>query len=305
MKNQLKTPILLILFNRPDCTAQVLDAVRSVQPKSLYIAIDGPRKENGEDMRACQRVKELIETIDWKCDVKTRIRKENLGCKYGPVDAIRWFFQHVNEGIILEDDIIPDMSFFYFCQGLLEKYRYDTHIGLISGDNFIHNYTGRYSYFFSKYSQTNGWATWRRVWKLYDIHIKRWPEMKKAHLLDKLFPNIWTRVYWTLIFDAVYNNEIQSAWDYQWTFSSWVHGLFSIMPKTNLIRNIGFGRKDATHTKRINWISRIPVIPMKFPLVHPEQKVVDPAFDELLQKRMYILWKELVMNPYRKWRTFL
>ena len=156
------------------------------------------------------------------------------------------------------------------------------------------------SYYFSRYSQTWGWATWKRTWKLYDIHMKRWPEMKGKHMVEKMFPNIWTRTYWTWIFNAVYRGEIPSAWDYQWTFMSWLHGLLTIMPTVNMIQNTGIGSKDATHTKYTNWMSSIPVKPMTFPLKHPKGKIINSALDTLLQRRMYVLWKELVMSIYRK-----
>jgi len=304
MGSQLKTSVLLIAYNRSECTRQVLSVLRKIRPKKLYLACDGWKDE--EDRKKCEDVRSLVYTINWKCRVHTLFHRKNLGSGNAPYEAMRWFFSHEKMGIILEDDILPDVTFFRFASELLQTYQNDKMVGCISGGNVIApEISIDSSYYFSGYSQTWGWATWRRAWKLYDIHIKRWPEMKKTRLLEKLFSNIWTRVYWTLIFDAVYNGEMTSAWDYQWTFSSWVHGLFSIMPKNNLIRNIGFGRKDATHTKRMNWISRIPVIPMKFPLIHPKDKFVNPTFDELLQKRMYVFWKEFVMNLYRKLRSIV
>jgi len=298
-QKQLHTPVLLISYNRPECTKKVLSVLRGVQPADIYMAWDGWKHK--KDRKKCKEVRLLVNSIDWKCRVHTLFHKKNLGSRDGPYTAMKWFFRHEKMGIILEDDIVPNETFFRFCEELLQKYEYDIHVGSISGGNVIaSDISISGSYYFSRYSQTWGWATWKRTWKLYDIHMKRWPEMKGKHMVEKMFPNIWTRTYWTWIFNAVYRGEIPSAWDYQWTFMSWLHGLLTIMPTVNMIQNTGIGSKDATHTKYTNWMSSIPVKPMTFPLKHPKGKIINSALDTLLQRRMYVLWKELVMSIYRK-----
>jgi hypothetical protein len=295
---QLKTPVLLISYNRPECTRRVLSAIRTVRPKRLYMACDGWKNE--EDRKKCEEVRLLTRAIS------RLFNKNNLGSRNAPYEAMKWFFRNEKMGIFLEDDIVPDVTFFRFCEEVLKKYEQDKTVGCISGGNVIASKISiDSSYYFSRYSQTWGWATWRRAWKLYDLRMNRWPEMKKTRLLEKLFSNIRTRAYWTRIFDAVYTGEIQSAWDYQWTFMSWVHELVTVMPKVNMVRNIGIGVKSATHTKASNWINKIRVLPMKFPLVHPQEKKINDVFDELLQKRMYVFWKEFVMSFYRKWRALV
>jgi hypothetical protein len=300
MKKHLKTPVLLIAYNRLELIKQVLSILQEVRPKRLYIALDGPKKGSVKDVLACQCVKGLIKNIDWQCDIRTLSQKKNVGSKYGPYKAMKWFFKHEDNGIILEDDILPDKSFFYYCEDLLEKYKDDKRVGSISGNNFTDIRAFPYSYFFSTYSQTWGWATWKRVWKQYDIELKKWPTYKKENLLSKIFDNRMSILYWNLIFDAVYRGEINTAWDYQWTCMNWVHKYLTIIPGRNLAVNIGIGVQGATHTRMKNKFSDFLTYEMKFPLIHPKTMTINTVFDEYIQKNNYVLWKELGMNFIRK-----
>jgi hypothetical protein len=271
-----------------------LDKIRKARPERLYFAVDGPRLGKDGDAKKCEEVKSLIEQIDWQCEVKTLFSNKNLGCKFGPYQAINWFFGDVQEGIILEDDVLPDMSFFYFCEELLFKYRDNNRIASISGNNFQfgRNKTDD-SYYFSHFSHTCGWAAWRRVWQEYDLDIKNWPELKNKKWLKTIFKNPLDRFYWRLIFNAIYDGRIDSAWDYQWTFMVWTKKYLSILPNQNLISNIGFGSEDATHTKGKSKLAEIPVEPMQFPLKHPEIIKRNIGADEFTQKNNYVLWKEI------------
>ena len=161
------TPILFLVFNRPDTTSKVFQRIREIQPLKLFIAADGPRPEKEGEKEKCETVKRsVLENIDWPCEVKTLFRNNNLGCGKAVSNAITWFFQNVEEGIILEDDILPDKSFFNFCKDLLEKYRYDERIKVIGGSN-IHKKAGiKDSYYFSSICRIWGWASWRRVWTM-------------------------------------------------------------------------------------------------------------------------------------------
>ena len=153
------SPVLFLVFNRPETTRQVFEAIRTAKPPRLYIAADGPRLEREGERASCEEVRKIALEVDWECDVNTLFRVENLGCKRGPSEGISWFFEHEDEGIILEDDCLPDQSFFSFCEELLERYRNDTRIMAISGNNFQH---GRkrteYSYYFSRYFHGWGWT---------------------------------------------------------------------------------------------------------------------------------------------------
>jgi hypothetical protein len=185
----LQTPVLFVIFNRLDTTNIVFKAIRKAQPKKLYIAADGPRPGNVSDEEKCTSIRKLVINVDWDCELKTLFREENLGCGLGPASAYDWFFEHEEEGIILEDDCLPDPSFFIYCQELLEKYRHDTKIMHITGSNFQKGWQNDedYSYYFSSYPHEWGWATWRRAWKLYDFKVQKYPELdKKDYLMDTL-----------------------------------------------------------------------------------------------------------------------
>jgi hypothetical protein len=242
-----KSPVLLLVFNRPDTTAQVLNKIREAKPTKLYVAADGARANREDEALKCQQVREIINEVDWKCDVKTLFRTENQGCRLAVSSAITWFFEQEEEGIILEDDCLPNKSFFYFCDEMLERYRDDTRIRHISGTNLQpQQQWGEASYYFHESTIIWGWASWRRVWKDYDSELTRYtvPEVK-SHI-NKIFANQFLAQQWLEIFKALKQKQIDT-WDYQLAFlNHFNHGL-SISPNTNLVSNIGF-RPDATHT---------------------------------------------------------
>lgn len=300
MQKSFNTPVLLIAFNRPDLAREVLAQIRGVRPIKLYLAVDGAR--NNVEKSKVDEVKKIINQIDWDCKVKTLFADKNYGCKLGPVRAMDWFFRNEEMGIILEDDILVSQSFFYFCQELLSLYKNNFKIGSISGDNYFGISGGKYSYMFSKYSQTWGWATWRRVWQKYDIKIKDWPKRKKDGWLKNILPTREAVIYWKLIFDAVYKCEINSAWDYQWTYMNWINNFLTIIPTKNLATNIGIGRAEATHTKMKGKLFDYPKYDIDIPLRHPELIEVNEKLDEEIQNTNYVLWKEVLMNLYRKFR---
>ena len=166
-------PVLLIIFNRPDTTARVFEAIRAARPTELYIAADAPRENRSEDKRLCEEAKKITEKIDWPCEVHRLYQEKNLGCKRGPIASITWFFENVEAGIILEDDCVPHPSFFAFCSELLEKYADDKRIMHVSGNNFqFGKMRGDASYFFSEYTLSWGWATWRRAWQRFAHRIR-------------------------------------------------------------------------------------------------------------------------------------
>lgn len=283
----MKSPILLIVFNRVESAKKVFDAVRLARPKKLYIVADGPRKNIADDSDKCRRVRDIVSQVDWPCEVFKIFRDDNRGTKYGIAEAINWFFEQEEEGIILEDDIVPLPSFFQFCDEMLNYYRDNVNVSVISGNNSIAPYClGEESYFFTKYTFLWGWASWRRAWKHFDITMKNWPEWKESGGLKKISDgNIYFEYYWQNLLDTVYTEQLNTCWDYQWLFNNWQHGFLSVMPKNNLITNIGFGA-GATHTK-----SDIPEYLIKaepkdilFPIVHPQKIVRDINADKLFDK---------------------
>lgn len=241
-------PILFLVFNRPDTTARVFEAIRAARPTQLFVAADGPRPgREGEDLR-CRQVREIATAVDWPCTLTTLLREQNLGCKRAVSSAIDWFFQQVPEGIVLEDDCLPDPTFFGYAAELLARYRDDPCVMSISGDNFISaTWTSAESYYFSVFTHIWGWASWRRAWARYDVDMADWPAQRQAGLMQRLFPRSRrAQAHWTALLDRVARGEIDT-WDYQWVYATWKAGCLSCMPAVNLISNIGFG-PGATHT---------------------------------------------------------
>lgn len=243
----LQTAVLFLVFNRPDTTAQVFEAIRQAKPPRLYVAADGPRANREGEAERVTRVREIATTVDWPCEVKTLFREENLGCKYAVSEGITWFFEHEEQGIILEDDCLPHPDFFCFCEILLDRYAEDERVSVITGNNFQDGQKrGEGAYYFSRHNHVWGWASWRRAWRKADMKIKFWPEMKLSLAWLAAMPDKVERKYWENIFDQVYRAEI-GTWDYPWTASVWYHGGLTATPNVNLVSNIGFG-PDSTHT---------------------------------------------------------
>lgn len=288
-----KTPILFIIFNRPDTTLQVFNEIKKIKPSKLYVVADGARKTKVGEKEKCEETRKIIEGIDWECEVFKDYSDINLGCKHRVSSGIDWFFKHEEQGIILEDDCLPDQSFFFFCEEMLEKYKNNESVGMVSGDNFqFGKIKNEYSYYFSMYSHIWGWATWRRAWEKYDVQINSWPQIKKEKVLRKIF-NIKDSFYWSSIFDDVYKNKIDT-WDYQWSYTCFIHNFLSIMPANNLISNIGFDDKNSTHTKNKSKFSSMKTTPLSFPLRHPKEIVRNIESDTITQKNNYPFWRYII-----------
>jgi len=287
------TPILFLIFNREDTSQRVFDAIRQRKPKYLFIAADGARKHKRGEAEKCQRVRDIIKQVDWDCELKTLFREENLGCKLAVSSAITWFFENVEQGIILEDDCLPDPSFFPYCEELLDKYRDDTRIGHISGNNFLPGIIEEgLSYDFCSCPHIWGWATWRRVWKNFDLNLSFWEEQKDRQSF--LFNNSREKIYFSsFIPDALANKKNFSVWDTQYWFSLRLQNQLSIYPAVNLVTNIGLGDPNASHTTKKNEKHLIPVSGIHFPLKHPQYVLRNKKIDDTTIKKLFFSWKRL------------
>jgi hypothetical protein len=242
----LQTAVLFLVFNRPDTTKRVFEAIRRAKPPRLYVASDGPREGKPGEVERVKAVRAAATAVDWPCEVKMLFRDKNLGCKHAVSSAITWFFENEEQGIILEDDCLPSQSFFWYCEELLNKYKQDENIYVISGDNSGPEAIGmKEGYGFCKYPLIWGWATWASVWEKYDVNITDWPKNK-----DQLIKNISnyspTKRFWAKLFEDLYGGKIDT-WDYQLTYLLLSNSAKCIVPRVNLISNIGFG-DNATHT---------------------------------------------------------
>lgn len=242
------TPVLLIIFNRPDTTARVWEAIRAVQPPVLLIAADAARHP-GEEAQV-QAARAITEQVDWPCTLHRRYASTNQGCKWGPYNAISWGFELVEEMIILEDDCLPHPDFFRFCDSMLQQYRYQPRVMHIGGSSFI-PFPIDESYYFSKYTHIWGWATWKRAWQNFDISMSAWSKEKNHSVVSIKNNSKKEARFWTSIFEMASSINNNSIWDYQWTFHIWNAKGVCIVPSKNLVSNLGFG-EFATHTKHIN-----------------------------------------------------
>lgn len=309
MNNSLKTPVVLFAFNRPDITERVFDEIKKAKPEKLFLVLDGHRNE--ADKQKCDAVKKILENVDWECDVHRNYSNINMGCDPRVASGIDWVFQNADRAIFFEDDCLPHQSFFRFCDELLEKYKDDKEIMHISGDNFQDG-NGRFkceeSYYFSAISQSWGWASWRRAWQLYDADMKRWPEFKRENKFKKIFRNKAVITYWDTLLQKFYDKK-RINWDGRWTFACFANGGLSIMPRVNLISNIGFGN-NATHTKQQKHkFNSLPTYPVDFPLIHPKEKKINYVAEEYTMKQVFgvnenlkqrIKWwlKSILPKPY-------
>ena len=283
-------PILFVIFNRPHTAEKVMQTIRRQRPARLYVAADGPRTFPADESRACELARSVAVSVDWPCQVFTLFRRENLGCKRAVASAIDWFFAHEEEGIILEDDVVATSSFFQLCSELLEQYRDDTRVGMISGTNFQQaDASQKPSYYFSHLYQIWGWATWKRAWKQYDHSMSQWPDFKSQDGFARLGLSRSFENYYSPIFDAVAAGKIDS-WAYQWMFTGLSTNTFAVMPSVNMVSNIGFG-PHATHTKKKNdWKANMRVADIDFPLCHPLFFNVRHDIDLLTVKRVRSPW---------------
>lgn len=270
----LKKPIAFFVFNRPEVTQAVFERIALAKPPVLLLIADGPRSHVANEAEKCARVRQIISSIDWPCEIHKNFSEQNLGCKRRLSSGLDWVFSTVEEAIVLEDDCLPEPSFFRFCEEMLDRYRDDERVMMVSGDCFLPpdfpfgGKKGGYSYYFSRNPHIWGWASWRRAWEKYDLEMKLWPELKSIGFLNDLLPDEKSVKYWTNTFDAVYSGKV-NTWDFQWHFAQWVNHGFSIAPAQNLITNIGFG-VDATHTTQdAPGYSNLKTSPLSFPLMHP------------------------------------
>jgi hypothetical protein len=271
-------PVALFVFNRPNLTTQVFERIRAAGPRRLLIVADGPRATRPEDVQLCEATRRIVTSPDWGCDLLTHFADVNLGCRHRMSSGLDWVFEQCSEAIILEDDCLPHSSFFHFCSEMLSHYREDSRIMHVSGDNFQGGRRrGDGSYFFSRYSLSWGWASWRRAWRYFDLTIPSWPLARKERWLESILENPLELKYWTNIFDRVHRGEMD-AWDYQWQFTCWSQSGLSIQPNDNLVSNIGVG-PDSTHFKQgPNNMIGIPVRELG-KVVHPSAMVANREAD--------------------------
>lgn len=292
-------PVLILGFNRPDRVRQLIERLRIIQPRKIFLAVDGPRGNRPVDSDLVLETQGLVSLLDWDCEVKTLFQEKNLGCAHGVSTGIDWFFSHVSEGIILEDDVLPDPTFFRFCAELLNKYRDDPRVWCISGSNRLPSsqLPGKYSYRFSSIPQVWGWATWRDRWDKYSLDIKNWRSqgLSNYELLKTVSYSPSAFAFWSANFDLMAKMAVDT-WDIQLVNAAMRNKALAVIPNSNLVENIGWG-ESATHTHE-EPKSLQPVREISFPLQHPPVEV-DSSADRLMNRVVY------EATPIGLWRQFM
>ncbi len=294
MKQQFDIPILFIVFNRPDTTAIVFQRIREIRPVKLFVAADGPRPTKEGETERCQVVRKIItKGIDWDCDVQFKFSDVNLGCGKAESSAMLWFFEIVGEGIVIEDDTLPDTSFFSYCKEMLAYYRNDESISMIGGNNFQNGKKrGDGSYYFSNMTHSWGYASWWRAWKDYDYSLATFDELKIKQIIERKFYKVDERHYWM----KVYHNMlvgVYDTWDFQFLFKMWEKDTMCIIPNENLVTNIGFGN-NATHTINADDPLANNSLGSINKIIHPLSKEISFEADRFFFKNY--------MKPVTKWR---
>jgi hypothetical protein len=317
-----KTPILFIIYNNPRVTKIVFDRIRELKPQYLYISADGPKSNLKYDYDEITETRNIINQIDWNCSVKKRFLDENLGCKKGVSSAITWFFENENEGIILEYDCLPDLSFFHFCENLLNKYRHNSNIYSISGNNFDFKFQKSSnfniqldsSYTYSNLSKIWGWATWKRAWKNFDITMSDFPSFIKEKKIESKISGKKNQKYWLNKMKDVFEGRNNSTWGFIWLYTILNHDAYCITPNVNLVSNIGFGI-NATHAKDDKSVFSNIEAKKIINIVHPKEIILnkdsDTIFSNYLRKsefRNEIIVKlkkiipHILKDLYKKWK---
>lgn len=278
--------VLYLIYNRPRLQSESFAKIRAARPRRLFIAADGPRRDKADELEKCEEARRVVHKVDWPCEVLTLFREENIGCQAAVGGAITWFFRHVSEGIIIEDDCVASQAFFEFANELLDYYREDSRVWCVNGTNFQGGvWRGDGSYFFSIFHQPWGWATWRRCWLHYDESLSRWGAAKELGVPQNALEIRAFREYWSGIWDGLSSSDCTfNTWDYRWVFSVVLNGGLTAVPNRNLVTNIGFGG-DGTHCFGETPDPGIQTWESK--IIHPSFVIKDSKADQCTFERIY------------------
>lgn len=294
----LETPVAFFVFNRPDVTQRVFAQIAKARPRKLLVVCDGPRAHLAAEAEQVAAVRTIIDQVDWSCDVLRNYSDTNLGCKQRIATGLEWVFSKFEEAIILEDDCLPDSSFFPFCQQLLRKYRHDDRVAAISGDNFqSQNVCQEDSYYFSKYFHCWGWASWRRAWRDFDVNMSAWPDFRDTGQLRNVCETMFETWYWAQIFENVHRGNVDT-WDVQWLFGCLSRQQYTVIPAKNLVSNVGFGAAGTHTTTSDSPLANIPTESLT-DIRHPQSVARNRAAD--ISTFNNVLCPATKWNSLRRW----
>lgn len=276
------TPVAFHIFNRPQFSNRVFAAIAQARPQKLLVIADGPRADVPDDIDLCKQARAIVEQVNWDCQVLTHFSETNLGVRRCNVQGLDWVFSEVEEAIILEDDCLPHACFFQFCHAMLERYRHDQRIMSISGSNFLlDSLSIPETYLFSRFFVFWGWASWKRAWRQYDLDMRYWPQYRQQQQISAFFAQKGLSNWLAQLFDWAY--ESQLAWDIPWFYSClFNHGL-SILPKVNLISNIGV---QGTHAQQNQGLNHLPTFELPLdPIIHPDMIFQNQLFERAIYQK--------------------
>lgn len=289
----LKTPVALLIFNRPDTTQKVFEAIAQVRPPKLLVVADGPRASRSGEAALCDQTRSIIDRVNWPCEILTNFAETNMGCKARVASGLDWIFEQVEEAIILEDDCLPHPDFFKFCEQMLDRYRDNPNVMMISGTNhFTEAEHFPASYGFSVHTNIWGWATWRRAWLGYDVTLREYSD-KNPIWMEKFRNRFDCAPYaYKMLRDIQrVKDGLIDTWDYQWTFHCIKHDGLAIVPRTNLIQNIGV---VGAHSEELSQNHFREVSPIGFPLAHPQQLILARKYDSAFSRTNSNKWKYVI-----------
>ncbi|MGK7922753.1 MAG: glycosyltransferase family 2 protein [Trichodesmium sp.] len=296
----LQTPVVFLIFKRPQTTARVFEVIRQAKPSKLLVVADGPRVDRLEEAEKCAATRKIIDQVDWNCQVYKNYSEVNLGCARRVSSGLSWAFEQVEEAIILEDDCIVHPTFFRFCEELLAKYQSDERIMSIAASNFqFGRHRNDYSYYFSRYHHCWGWATWKRAWQYFNFEMKLWFDVLRMNLLKDILRDDKAIQVWQKTFQCTYDGKVDS-WANRWMLSCWLQGGLSILPQVNLVSNIGFV-EDATNTgSEPSIYSNMNLNSIEFPLKHPPFIISDLSADKFTQDTLFDYHPNLIKRVRKK-----
>ncbi len=289
----MKKAVLFLIFNRLDTTQVVFEQIKVAKPPKLYLASDGAREDkDGEALIVSDIRKWVLDNVDWDCEIKTLFREENLGCGQAVSSAITWFFEHEEDGIILEDDCVPAQSFFNFCEQMLDKYKNDERIMHICGSNLqFGNKRVEASYYFSKIAGCWGWATWRRMWEKFDYNMKSFPKFVEQNQMANIYESKNVQYFWLNNFSYVYKNP-DSIWDFQMVYAVMSNNGLSIIPNTNLIKNIGFSDNSTHPGDKNNSCAKLEKFELAEEITHPNFILYSKEADDYIHNKLFKTHKQ-------------
>lgn len=299
-------PVLCIFFARPEIFKKSFERVKEVRPSKLLLWQDGPRENRPEDIQKIEECRKIVENIDWECDVYTNFHEKNMGCDPSTHYAHKWAFSIVDKCIILEDDIVPSISFFYFCKELLDEYEKDQRIDRICGMNILGEYECDGDYFFSRYGNSWGWATWKRVADRWESDYRFLNNAEAIRLMEGMSRNKKNQRAW--IKKCIQRKLTgKPYWEFIVGASTLLNSGLCIYPRFNLIKNVGIGQNSTHAPIKIEEVDKTTrklfyskTFELKFPLKTPNYVIADEYFFDRVIKSIKVNKFELFIRRMRK-----